>query len=350
MNAFCCFHRALRNAPQHGDVEKSLNPSVLCERLEPRRLFAAAGTLPRPDHVVVVVEENQDYHDILGAGATPTSLWSVIPPSQLALAPYIRKLSNQGASLTGMFAETHPSQPNYLALFSGSSQGVSGDTPPAAQFTAPSLGGQLLAKGLSFAGYSEDQPSAGFLGMKSGEYARKHNPWSDFTDVPASSNLPFSSFPAGDFTKLPTVSFVVPNQIHDMHSGSVRAADNWLKAKLGAYVSWAPSHNSLLIITWDEGRSGNHIATIVLGAHVRKGKFALPSDHYRVLRTLENIYGLSPLGNAGNRAPLYKVFRAPLAGAAVMAVAAGAASSSASSFFSEQPVSASAWDRLDGAL
>src|ERR1051325_9037670 len=142
------------------------------ETLEPRRLMSAG--LPRPDHIVIVVEENQDYHDILGTGTTPPILWSVVPPSQLSMAPYIRKLANQGASLTNMFAETHPSQPNYLALFSGSSQGVQGDNTPAAQFTAPSLGGQLLAKGLTFASYSEDLPSTGFLGTKSGEYARKH--------------------------------------------------------------------------------------------------------------------------------------------------------------------------------
>src|SRR3954451_23969923 len=103
----------------------------LIETLEPRRLMSAG--MPRPDHIVVVVEENQDYHDILGTGTVPPALWSVIPPSQLAMAPYIRKLPNQGASLVNMFAETHPSQPNYLALFSGSSQGVKGDTPPATQ-------------------------------------------------------------------------------------------------------------------------------------------------------------------------------------------------------------------------
>ena len=315
---------------------------ALLETLEPRRLLSAG--LPRPDHVVVVVEENQDFHDILGAGTVPPPLWSVIPPSQLAMAPYIRKLANQGASLVNMFAETHPSQPNYLALFSGSTQGVEGDTPPATPFTAPSLGGQLLARGISFAGYSEDQPAAGFMGEKSGHYARKHNPWSDFADVPASSNLPFSSFPA-DFSKLPTVSFVVPNQVHDMHSGSVRAADNWLKSNLGGYVSWAPSHNSLLIVTWDEGRSGNHIATIVFGAGVRQGKFQLASDHYRLLRTIEQMYGLAPLGNAANRAPLRRIFRSTTTSTTSALVPAP------SPAFSEQPIAESAWRRLqDDAL
>jgi len=80
---------------------------AVCERLERRRLLSSG--LPRPDHVVIVVEENQSYHDILGAGTIPPALWSVIPPSQLAMAPYIRKLANPGASLTNMFTETHPS-------------------------------------------------------------------------------------------------------------------------------------------------------------------------------------------------------------------------------------------------
>ena len=315
-----------------------MNLSPRVEPLEPRRLFSSG--LPHPDHIVVVVEENQDYHDILGAGSVPPALWSVIPPSQLAMAPYIRKLANQGASLVNMFAETHPSQPNYLAMFSGSTQGVAGDTPPSQQFTAPSLGGQLLAKGLSFAGYSEDQPSAGFLGTKSGEYARKHNPWSDFTDVPASSNLPFSDFPS-DFTKLPTVSFVVPNQIHDMHSDSPRAGDNWLKAKLGAYANWTRAHNSLLIITWDEGRSGNHIPTIVFGANARKGKFQLASDHYRLLRTIEQMYGLTPLGSANDRAPLRRIFTTSLT------MTTSSLSSTPRPIFSQQAISSeTAWRKL----
>jgi phosphatidylinositol-3-phosphatase len=312
----------------------------LIESLEPRRLFSSG--LPRPDHIVIVVEENRDYHDILGTGTTPPILWTVVPPSQLSMTPYIRKLANQSASLTNMFAETHPSQPNYLALFSGSSQGVAGDTPPSSQFTAPSLGGQLIASGLSFAGYSEDQPSAGYLGEKSGEYARKHNPWSDFTDVPASSNLPFSDFPT-DFTKLPTVSFVVPNQIHDMHSDSPRAGDNWLKANMSAYINWTRAHNSLFILTFDEGRSGNHIPTFVFGAGARKGKFQLAGDHYRLLRTIEQMYGLTPLANAANRAPLRRLFTASLH----MTTSSFSPATAQQPVFSEHPVAAdSAWRKL----
>lgn len=314
---------------------------AVVESLEPRRLLSSA--LPRPDHIVIVFEENKGYSEILGPGAPPPVLWSVIPPSQLTQDPYVRQLAHQGVSLTNAFAETHPSQPNYLAFFSGSTAGVQGDNPPSTQLTRPSLGGQLLAKGFSFASYSEDLPAPGSLVIKSGEYARKHNPASDFTDIPqTTSNLPFSAFPGDDFSKLPTVSLVIPNQVHDMHSGSVRAGDNWLKSNLGAYANWAGSHNSMLIVTWDEGRSGNHIPTIFVGANLGKGGSSLPSNHYRMLRTIENMYGLSPLGSASDSAPLYKILRAPtVAAAAVTAV------KPASSIFSDQPISQTAWDKLD---
>src|SRR5437764_4354377 len=112
-------------------------------------------------------------------------------------------------------------------MFSGSTQGVSGDTPPEHLFTAPSLGGELLAAGRSFKSFSEGLPAAGSTVNKRGEYARKHNPASDFADVPPADNLPFSAFPT-DFTRLPTVSMVVPNQIHDMHSSSIHSAANVL--------------------------------------------------------------------------------------------------------------------------
>ena len=111
-----------------------------------------------------------------------------------------------------------------------------------------------------------------------GLYARKHNPWADFTDVPPSANRPFSDFPKrNDFASLPTVSFVVPNQQHDMHSGSIADADQWLKDNLAGYAQWAQSHNSLLIVTWDEGSGDNHIATIFSGQP--SAAFATPCLH-----------------------------------------------------------------------
>lgn len=285
------------------------------ESLEPRTHFAAhpvaqSGTLPHPDHVVIVVEENKSYSEILGV--EQRGIGQIVVTSPLDVAnedPYVRYLAHRGASFIHMQAETHPSEPNYLALFSGSTQHVSGDDVPTQQFTAPSLGGELLAAGLTFAGYSEDLPSVGSLTTKSGEYARKHNPWSDFVDVPASDNLRFADFP-NDYTKLPTVSFVVPNQENDKHTGLVRTGDRWLRDHIRSYARWAPKHNSLLIVTWDEGRgSANQIPTIITGAGVKRGMEKQFVNHYSLLRTIEDMYGLPHLGNSAAAAPMTGAFK-----------------------------------------
>src|SRR5205823_4315388 len=101
-------------------------------------------------------------------------------------------------------------------------------------FTAPNLGGALIQGGLTFAGYSEDLPYVGYTGLKSNGYSRKHSPWTDFADVSASANQPLTNFPS-DYSKLPTVSFVIPTKDHNMHDGTIQAADAWLRDHLGAY-------------------------------------------------------------------------------------------------------------------
>jgi hypothetical protein len=277
------------------------------EPLESRVLMAAG--LPRPDHLVIVVEENHSYGQVLRPLLQPIP----VIPNLRSTDPYIGSLARHGASFTHARAETHPSQPNYLALYSGSTQGVTSDGTPDETFTTPNLGGELIAAGLSFAGYSESMPSVGFTGSESngGLYARKHNPWVDFADVPASANRPFGDFPgAKDFASLPTVSFVVPNQENDMHSGSIRTADDWLRRNMRRYVHWARRHNSLLVLTWDEGSGDdNHIATVFAGAHVRRGQYDPPVNHYDVLRTVEDMYDLPHAGASADAQPITSIFR-----------------------------------------
>jgi phosphatidylinositol-3-phosphatase len=119
----------------------------------------ALNGLPTPSHVVVVIEENHSYNEIIGSSS----------------APYINSLANSGALFTQSFAITHPSEPNYLAFFSGSTQGITDDSCPHT-FGPPDLGGELINAGLTFGGYSEDLPSIGSTVCTSGNYARKHNP------------------------------------------------------------------------------------------------------------------------------------------------------------------------------
>src|SRR5581483_4873677 len=98
------------------------------------------------------------------------------------------------------------------------------------------LGGELIGAGKTFGGYADGLPAVGSDVLTYGNYARKHNPWVDFTDVPASDNMPFTSFPTTDFSQLPTVSIVVPDLQHDMHDGTIAQGDQWLQQNLGAYA------------------------------------------------------------------------------------------------------------------
>ncbi|HKT04880.1 MAG TPA: alkaline phosphatase family protein [Rugosimonospora sp.] len=256
------------------------------------RAAVAPAALPSFDHIVVVIEENHSFSEVIGDSS----------------APYLTSLADGGANMTQSFAVTHPSQPNYLALFSGSTQGTTSDSCPHT-FSAENLGHQLIAAGLTFKGYSESMPSDGYTGCTSGRYARKHNPWVNFTNVPASSNVRFSTFPT-DYTTLPKLSFVVPNLCDDMHDCSVSTGDSWLQTNLGAYATWAASHNSLLAVTFDEDDSSasNQIPTLFSGAHVATGAYAEHITHYSVLRTLESLTGLACVGSSCSASPITDIW------------------------------------------
>ncbi len=264
---------------------------------------AQSAPIPRYDHVLVVVMENHGLTQIVGNSQ----------------APYITSLSTQGANFTNSHGVTHPSEPNYIALFSGSTQGVSNDNCPFT-FTTNNLGAQLIGAGLSFTGYSESMPSAGYTGCTSGSYARKHNPWVNFSNVPASANQPYTSFPT-NFASLPTVAVLVPNLISDMHDGTVSQGDTWLRNNIDAYAQWAKTHNSLLILTFDEddsSTSANLVPTIFVGANVVAGNYSELINHYNVLTTLESMYGLAALNAATPINDAFTTSGTPLCNASII--------------------------------
>jgi len=270
-------------------------------------------TIPWPDslpvysHVVIVIEENKDYEEIIGANA----------------APYINMLRNEGANFTQMYAEEHKSEGNYFWLMSGNNQNIGfDDAIPSALISASNIGEQLIAKGLTFKGYAENLPEIGSRIEKKYPYARKHVPWISFANLPAgsnpdsSANLQFEQFPK-EFEKLPTVAIVAPNLNNDMHDDpdNVMHGDTWLLKHMDSYYQWAKSHNSLLIITFDEnedpsGMMGltdpsskekvkqNRIATIFAGARIRHGDYPENKGitHVNILRTLESMYGVGKSG------------------------------------------------------
>jgi len=273
-----------------------------------------SGGLPVYDHIVIVVEENKYYDQVIGS----------------ASAPYINNiLREEGANLTHMYAEEHESEGNYFWLFSGSNQGVgykdvipSKKTHKIYPFRTSNLAQQLIEKKFTFRGYAEDLPTTGSTVAKAGHYARKHVPWISFGNIPqgtnpeSSTNLQFERFPS-DFSKLPTVSIVVPNLVNDMHDpGShpqvaVKNGDDWLKKHIDPYYQWAKTHNSLLIVTFDESDDPtsyvgwtdpaskyadiqNKVPTIFAGAHVKPGDYEEGNGvtHVNILRTIEAMYGL----------------------------------------------------------
>lgn len=211
--------------------------------------------------------------------------------------------------MTNSHAIAHPSQPNYLDLFSGSNQGVTTDSCPHT-FSSANLGHELIAAGFSFGSYSENLPAAGSsVCTATGGYARKHNPWVNFSNIPKSTNMPLVSFP-GDFSQLPSLSFVIPNLCHDMHSCAPATGDAWLKSHLDAYVQWAKTNNSLLVLTFDENNdtTGNQITTIFVGPMVKTGRYSENITHYTLLRTLEDMYGLPYAGQSANVSPITDIW------------------------------------------
>lgn len=264
----------------------------------PNPFAQTRANLPRPTHVVIVIEENKSPSKIIGNDD----------------APYINSLADSGALFINSNGVAHPSQPNYLALFTGNVN-WNGDVCPERGVApdSPTLGGSLLRAHLSFAGYSEDLPSPGFAGCTGGAanhgFSQKHAPWVGFHDVPRTSSLPLSRLPA--YGALPTVAFIIPDLAHDMHSGSIAAADDWLRAHIGPIVAWSREHGALVIITWDESdrEFDNAIPTIFVGAHVKPGKYGERIDHYRVLRTIEDMYDLRPLGASADVSPITDCWR-----------------------------------------
>jgi hypothetical protein len=297
---------------------------VVAETLESRCLLSVV----RPDHIVVVIEQDRA-SDAIGN----------------VNFPYLNSVASTGLYYSNSHGVTHPSEPNTVALYSGSTQGVT-DNGRNYSFSGPNLAKSLFAAGLSFAGYSENLPSDGSQVTQAGDsqypdlYTRNLNAMAQFTDVgtlatgaqrPNSTvNRTFAAFrsiPTTDYSSLPTVSFIVPNNLHSTHGSNEaypwagspdeenndilrRSADAWLRDNLDPYLQWAKTHNSLLIVTQDEerwtGGTAQTVTTVVNGDPdlFVAGVNSSNVNHYNVLRTIEDMYGLPRLNNTAAAAPL----------------------------------------------
>jgi hypothetical protein len=302
LGVLCCFSWGFSSLPGDAAAQKYSGPrtdgtfSRSVAAGAPATNWAARLRLagqPQPDHVVIVMEENHSYTEIIQGGAAPYITNTLIP---------------QGALFTNYFAQYNPSEQNYLEILSGSDQGIGNGDPnpaPGSPFTAANWGGQLPSKGFTFKGYSEGLPSTGYSGPDTGKWVYRHCPWIAFqgtglNQIPPANNVDFSSFPT-DFTTLPTVCMVTPNLDNDMHDGTIQQGDQWLQTNIDAYAQWAKSNNSLLIVVWDEddGSQNNQVAMLMVGQIVQAGvQDTQTLNHDSLCQLICDMYGIPPMGGA----------------------------------------------------
>jgi phosphatidylinositol-3-phosphatase len=257
--------------------------------------IAALGAGP-PQHVAVIVMENEEYGDVVGSRATP----------------FINRLAARYALATRMYAVTHPSLPNYLALTGGATFGITDDC-TGCSVDASSLVDQLERAGLSWRAYMEDLPHSCFTGAGAGQYAKKHDPFAYYTRIvrnPARCRriVALARLYADERAgTLPRFAWITPNLCHDMHDCGPATGDRFLSRLVPPLLAALGPHG-LLILTWDEGSSddgccrlasGGHIAAILAGGAARAGaRLSTPTDHYSVLQTIEDLFGLPRLRGA----------------------------------------------------
>jgi hypothetical protein len=264
---------------------------------------AATSNPPHFRHVVVVVMENKEADEVVSNASAPT----------------FARLAGRYASLTDYHGVAHPSLPNYLALVSGSTQGITDDCTDCT-VDAPSLADTLARAHKTWKTYAEGLPAPGFAGASAGRYAKKHDPFAYFRSVAASSARMRRIVPLAQLRRdlaagrLPSFSLVVPDLCHDMHDCSVAVGDRWLQTFLAPLLRSRRLAGSVVFVVFDEGTTalggGGHVPALALGPLVRAGSTtAAPLDHYSLLRTVEDGLGLPRLGRSAQAAPIRGIWK-----------------------------------------
>lgn len=259
----------------------------------PAAVPSAPPTPARLQHVVVIVEENKPASSVIG---NPD-------------APFVNALAQAGAQAQQYSAVAHPSLPNYLALTSGTTAGITSDcNPPGGSCldTGPNLAEELDSAGHSWRMYAESMP-APCTTANTSRYAVKHNPFLYFPSVTndaaycAWHDVPYDRF-ASDLattTSLPDFSFISPDLCDDMHDCSIATGDAWLQANVPRILASAAftRQRSLLVITFDEGDQADNVVTCIFAGSAARVHTvsAAPFTHYSLLRTIELEWGLAPL-------------------------------------------------------
>jgi acid phosphatase len=254
-------------------------------------------------HVILVVEENHSYSDVIGSSAMP----------------YFNSLASQYGLATQYFGNGHPSIPNYLMLTTGQMETF--DDNFAGGITDDNVVRELVKAGKSWKAYQESIPSAGYLGGNVAPYVRGHNPFSYLSDVQSDSSqaaniVPFTQF-ASDLANnaLPQFSFISPDLNDDAHDGTLAAADSWLQSNIAPLLASPTFQSSLLIITFDEGEvtdldhAGGHVATVVISSKSKmKYQSQTEYQHQSTLRLVLTASGIDTFPGLAATAPDMKEF------------------------------------------
>ncbi len=270
-------------------------------------LATAAGAVPAFSHIYMIVMENREYGSIVGSSR----------------APYLNALIRRYGLATNYHALAHPSEPNYLALFGGSTFSVHDDATHT--LAARNLADQLDAKGRTWHVYAQGVPSPCFMGAAArggvdltgmpGWYARKHEPAISFSDISTNAARCRRITRLTGFSPT-TANFelIVPNMTNDMHDGTVLQGDQFLRSFVPRITSSRAFASSLLVITWDEGSTslggGGRVATVVISPRARAGyRSAVSHNHYSLLRTVQDAWHLGCLGRTCTANDLREFFR-----------------------------------------
>jgi phospholipase C len=267
-------------------------------------------TNPQFGHVVIVVEENADYANIVANPAMP----------------YLNGLANKYGLATNYFANLHPSIPNYMELTTGKTQTIiDAEIPATFPVSDDNVVREIVAAGKTWKSYAEDLPSVGYTGGDTGKYAARHNPLAYMTDVqnaPAEAQnlVPFSQFSADlSAGNLPSYSFIVPNLCDDAHDCPLATADSWLQTNIDPLINSATfQKDGLLIIVFDEAsdldftQGGGHVAAVVVSPFSKAGyKSIALYQHQSVLRLMLEGLGIKKLpGDAASAPAMWEFFNA----------------------------------------
>jgi hypothetical protein len=237
--------------------------------------------------------ENKSFNQIIGSSS----------------APYVNSLSTKCGLATNYTAPTHPSLPNYLAMTSGSTQGVTDDYPPSVHpLAGPSIFSQL---GSGWKTLQESMPYNCDL-LNTSLYAVKHNPAAYFTNVRTacgSQSVALASTPdtSARFT------FVTPNLCSDTHDCSIATGDTWLKTFVPKILNSSryTYGRTAIVLTWDEDdhSSANRVTTVVIAPTVPSGtRSATAFSHYSLLKTTEQMLSLPLLNKAASATSMRAAF------------------------------------------